>query len=289
MNLGTISATDRATRTLAVGAVLLGALVLLLAGNPVNAGAVVGPTDLTMTKTDSADPAVSGSNFTYTLRVNNTGAGDATAVTVTDALPSQVDYVSATPSQGTCNKAGNTVTCALGQVNAGANATVSIVVKAKKNGTASNTATVASPEDTNAANNSDTETTVISKKGGKVKASCATPTITGTAGNDVINGTPGNDVIRGLAGNDAIFAGGGGDLICADLGADRVVGGPGADVMIGGLGPDVLLGSSGKDTIRGKGGRDRLRGQLGNDLLNGGRGVDSCKGGAGRDVLRSCP
>jgi uncharacterized repeat protein (TIGR01451 family) len=264
---------------------LIGASIIGTGG----AAAVVGPTDLVLTKTDSADPVAQNANLTYTIRVNNAGAGDATAVTVTDTLPSQVDYVSATPSQGTCNRAGSTVTCALGQVNAGVTATVSIVVKAKKTGTASNTATVTSPEDTTPANNSDTETTVISKKSGKVKASCATPTITGTAGNDVINGTSGNDVIRGFAGNDAIFAGGGGDLICSDTGADRVVGGPGADTMIGGLGPDVLLGSSGKDTIRGKGGRDRLRGQLGNDLLNGGRGVDNCKGGAGRDVLRKCP
>lgn len=290
MGFGTVATTRRATRALAGGAVLLGALVVLLAGEPRSAGAVVGPTDLVLTKSDSADPVVQGNNFTYTIQVRNQGVNDASAVVVTDTLPSQVSYVSSATTAGTCSRAGSTVTCNLGQVNAGITVTATIVVEAKKSGTASNTASLTSVDDTNAANNQDTETTVISKKGkGKNKASCAAPTISGTAGNDTLVGTNGSDVIRGFAGADLIFGNGGNDLICANLGADKVVSGPGGDTVVGGPGPDRLFGGTGGDLLKGKAGRDRLRGQIGKDTLSGGRGRDNCKGGAGRDTLISCP
>jgi uncharacterized repeat protein (TIGR01451 family) len=278
--LGTISA--------AVGTVVL-ALVVYVAG----AGANPGDVDFQITKTDSPDPVVQGNNLTYTIKVTNpnlTGGADATNVVVTDPLPSGVDYVSATG--GTCNKAGSTVTCDQGTVTAGSTATVTIVVKTKKDGTLSNTATVASPEDNTLNNNSATATTTVSKKPGKqkkAKASCATPTITGTPGNDVINGTNAGDVIVTFEGNDQVFAGGGKDLVCTGAGADLVLGGPGGDTVIGGGGPDTLKGNGGGDLLKGKNGRDRLRGQAGNDTLNGGKKRDSCKGGAGSDTLLACP
>ena len=271
------------------------ALVLALVGLP-GASAAEGPTDLSVTKNDSADPVVKGSNFTYTITVSNLGTGgtaDATNVTVVDTLPSQVKFVSANPSGGTCQRQGSTVTCNLGTVIAGGTATVAIVVEAQTQGTASNLATVtAALADTNAANNQDTETTAIVNKGNAAKkrnASCATPTISGTAGNDVLIGTSGADVIRAFSGDDQVFAGGGRDLICADLGADLVSGGPKGDTVIGGGGPDRLIGNTGGDLLKGKKGRDRLRGNFGNDVLNGGRGTDNCKGGPGRDTLRRCP
>ncbi|MBP9663810.1 MAG: DUF11 domain-containing protein, partial [Pyrinomonadaceae bacterium] len=43
--------------------------------------------DLVVTKTDSADPVVEGSQFTYTIRVQNNGPDTATNVTVSDPLP----------------------------------------------------------------------------------------------------------------------------------------------------------------------------------------------------------
>jgi uncharacterized repeat protein (TIGR01451 family) len=289
--------TTAGTRSLGPRLLILGALaaaLVALVGPLGGASAAPGPTDLSVTKNDSADPVVKGSQFTYTIQVRNLGAGgtaDATNVTVVDTLPSQVDFVSATPSGGTCQHAAGAVTCNLGQVNAGITATVTIAVKAKRQGTASNLVTVTSPEDTNPANNQDTETTSILTKGKakKLKASCATPTISGTAGNDVLTGTNRADVIRAFAGDDQVFAGGGKDLICADLGADLVSGGPKADTIIGGGGPDRLVGNTEGDVLKGKKGRDRLRGNFGNDFLNGGRGRDSCKGGPGQDVLRRCP
>jgi uncharacterized repeat protein (TIGR01451 family) len=279
---------------------ILSALAALFAlvGSPATADP--GPTDLSLTKNDSADPVVRGSNFSYTIQVMNLGAGgtaDAENVTVVDPLPSQVDFVSATASSGTCSQAAGTVTCNLGTLLAGTAASVTITVKADRAGTATNVATVSTttPGEMNAANNQDTETTVIQNKpkgkakGKKGKASCATPTISGTAGNDTLVGTNRADVIRAFAGNDQVFAGDGKDLICADLGADFVSGGPKNDTAIGGGGPDRLVGKAGSDTLKGKKGRDRLRGNFGNDFLNGGRGRDSCKGGPGQDTLRRCP
>lgn len=276
----------------AAGAVFA-ALVLAMVGAG-GAAAAIGPTDLVLTKSDSVDPAVHQDNFTYTIQVRNQGANDASAVVVTDNLPSEVDYVSSSTSAGSCQRAGSAVTCNLGQVNAGVTVTATIVVKAKKTGTTSNTASLTSVDDTDAANNQDTETTVINKKptGKKPKAknaSCAAPTVSGTAGNDTLVGTAGADVIRGFAGNDQVFGNGGNDLICVNLGADRVVGGTGADTIVGGPGRDRLIGGGGGDVLKGATGRDVLRGQRGNDALNGGRNRDSCKGGSGRDSLTRCP
>jgi uncharacterized repeat protein (TIGR01451 family) len=259
------------------------------------ASAAVGATDLSLSKTDTADPVTVGDTFGYVITAKNDGTMDAGDVKITDPLPSRVAYVSATPSSGSCQKSGSKVTCDLGQVNAGASASVTIMVKASKSGTASNTASLTSADDTNAANNVATQTTVINKKPAapkpprKLAPSCARPTIVGTPGNDVLQGTTHADIIVGLGGNDQIFGNRGNDLICAGPGADFVDGGPGKDVIIGGRGPDRLFGGDGADVIRGKNGRDRLFGQGGDDLLNGGAGRDRCKGGPGANTILNCP
>jgi uncharacterized repeat protein (TIGR01451 family) len=288
-------ASMRRTAGIAVAGALA-ALTVGLIGGTGGASAAVGDTDLSMTKADTADPVTVGDTFGYVLTVKNEGANDAADVITTDTLPSLVSYVSSTPSAGTCEKSGSKVTCDLGQVNAGASASVTITVKAAKNGTASNTGSLTSANDTNAANNLDTETTVINKKPStpkpkkpKGKASCATPTIVGTAGDDVLQGTSHSDVIVSFTGNDQVFAGGGNDLVCTDGGFDFVDGGSGKDVVNGGSGPDRLLGSDGGDTLKGKNGRDKLLGGPGDDLLNGGKKRDKCKGGPGRNVLLRCP
>src|SRR6185436_12898559 len=50
--------------------------------------------ELAITKTDSPDPVVSGSNVTYTIVVTNNGPGLAQSVVVTDNLPGTVTFVS---------------------------------------------------------------------------------------------------------------------------------------------------------------------------------------------------
>jgi uncharacterized repeat protein (TIGR01451 family) len=290
-----------APRLIGICGVLAGTLVLALIGHTGGAAAAPGPTDLSITKTDSPDPVVQGDNLTYTIRVTNNGTGgtaDAETVVVTDNLPASkdVDFVSATSTAGTCQRMGDAVTCDLGTITAGGNKTVTIVVKTKKSGTLSNTASVAALlPDTNDANNSATAATTVNKPGKapqkqkKGKASCATPTIVGTAGDDVITGTSAGDVIVTYEGNDQVFAGGGGDLICSGAGADEVFGQDGGDTVIAGGGPDLANGGKSGDVLKGKAGRDRLKGKSGNDLLNGGKNRDVCKGGSGRDTLKRCP
>lgn len=280
-------------RLVGIVAIALGTLLLALIAQTGGAAAAVGPTDLSLTKSDSPDPVVQGNNLTYTITVHNLGANDASGVTVTDMLPTQVTYVSSSATAGSCQKTGNTIKCDLGQVNAGTTQTVTIVVTAAKAGSISNTATVASANDTNAANNSDTEATTVTKPSAppkkKGRASCATPTITGTLGDDSITGTPQADVIVTYTGNDTVFGGGGADLICTGAGADTVFGQGGGDTVIGGSGPDRLVGGTSGDLLKGKNGRDRLKGNAGNDTLNGGKKHDLCKGGSGHNVLISCP
>ena len=52
--------------------------------------------DLSIVKTDSADPVETGTNLTYTFTVSNAGPGSASGVTLTDTLPSGVTFVSST-------------------------------------------------------------------------------------------------------------------------------------------------------------------------------------------------
>lgn len=72
-----------------------------------------------------------GETFTYTITVTNEGPNLATDVQLSDPLPGQVDFLGPiTASQGSCNNAGDVVTCALGEIPVGATVTVSFAVTA---------------------------------------------------------------------------------------------------------------------------------------------------------------
>ena len=64
--------------------------------------------------------------MTYTLKVKNTGPGDAENVVVTDALPSGMTFLSASAP---CTQSGGTVTCELGTLGSGDTETLTIKVK----------------------------------------------------------------------------------------------------------------------------------------------------------------
>jgi uncharacterized repeat protein (TIGR01451 family) len=86
--------------------------------------------DLAVDLADAPDPVAVRSPLTYTIVVTNTGPLEATGVTVTNLLPVAATFVSATSSQGTCANSGGTVTCDLGTIPGGSNATVTIVATA---------------------------------------------------------------------------------------------------------------------------------------------------------------
>src|SRR5439155_1710986 len=119
--------------------------------------------DLSVTISDNPDPVVAGALLTYTVTVSNNGFEPARGVSLTDTLDRNVRFRSATASQGRCSAKGTTVSCALGDIGDGGSATVAIVVRPTKNGTVTNTASVAAvaPADPDTSNNTASETTTV--------------------------------------------------------------------------------------------------------------------------------
>lgn len=121
-----------------------------------------GLADLSLAKVGSPDAVLPDQNITYNLTVTNNGPSDASGVTLTDNLPSNVSFVSASP---VCSLGGSTVTCSLpGNLASGANSSVSIVVKVNSSatGTVVNPASVTSSvTDLNSTNNSASDSTLI--------------------------------------------------------------------------------------------------------------------------------
>ncbi len=116
--------------------------------------------DVAVAMTDSPDPVTTGTSLSYSITVTNNGPDDAAGVTMTDTLPSGTSFVSVTPSQGSCNSAGGTVSCALGNLNNTASATVTVVVTPNAAGSIDNTAQVSATEiDNDTGNNSASVTT----------------------------------------------------------------------------------------------------------------------------------
>ncbi|MGB7922169.1 MAG: hypothetical protein WCF57_02870, partial [Pyrinomonadaceae bacterium] len=120
--------------------------------------------DLSVTKSDLADPVMLGEQINYHIEVKNNGPSNATGVVLTDRMASSSTFISANPSVGTCAPPVNgKVICQLGNMLNGATVTVDIVVKSKGNpNTIFDTASVAANEaDPNMGNNEASESTRI--------------------------------------------------------------------------------------------------------------------------------
>ncbi len=70
-------------------------------------------TELKIEKDDLADPVLAGETVTYSIEVTNLGPSTDDNVTITDALPTGLTFVS-TDDPTNCSNAANTVTCAAG-------------------------------------------------------------------------------------------------------------------------------------------------------------------------------
>ncbi|TDI48065.1 MAG: DUF11 domain-containing protein, partial [Acidobacteria bacterium] len=85
-----------------------------------------GPPVLTVSKIDSPDPVAAGSNITYTISYSNTGGTAATGVVITDTVPVNTTFVSAT--DGGTESVG-VVTWNIGALAAGGSGSVQMVVQ----------------------------------------------------------------------------------------------------------------------------------------------------------------
>ena len=129
---------------------------------------VLARADVTVSKTANPDPVAAGQNLTYVITASNNGPSRADSVSISDTLPLNVTFVSATPSAGSCpttpganvtTTGGNqTIACNLGNISNGSQQTVTVVVRPNtvtRGTTLTNSVTVATTTtETNAGNNS---------------------------------------------------------------------------------------------------------------------------------------
>lgn len=131
------------------------------------------------------NPVAVGANINLLLVVRSDGPGPATNVVVTDPLPPNAVFVSATPQQGRCAQSGQTVTCALGNLAVGAITNIRLVLQATSAAagtTLVNTATVAANElDVDPSDNTASATIFVLAPPATVPPDTATPTATSTA------------------------------------------------------------------------------------------------------------
>lgn len=90
--------------------------------------------DLSVSTTDAPDPVLSGASLVYTLSVTNAGPSSATDLVLTDTLPAQAVYVSASGTGWSCNHAAGAVTCTRAAAAIGPVPDVTITVTAPAQG-----------------------------------------------------------------------------------------------------------------------------------------------------------
>jgi len=239
-----------------------------------------------------------GATLTYTVTVTNNGPGDAQTVTLTDPLPANTGFVSASAVAGWTSVnplpgSPGTVSYAVAALAPGASGSFTIRVQVNGNapaGPISDTATVSgSPPDLNLANNSKTALATLVLSGAALFPDPVNPALTdlvvsGTAASDSILFVPGvggtvsaylNGVLLGNfapTGRIVAYGQAGNDFICVSplitLPA-FLYGGPGNNILVAGGGNSVLVGGTGNDTLRSGRGRNILIGGAGSNSLNG--------------------
>ncbi len=118
--------------------------------------------DLVVTKSDGASTYTPGSNVAYTIGVTNAGPNANTGFTVTDVLPANTTFVSATAG---CVNVSGTVTCTSAglALNGSTSWTITVLPASGRTGNLVNTASIGTTNtmDPNPANNTATDTDTI--------------------------------------------------------------------------------------------------------------------------------
>jgi uncharacterized repeat protein (TIGR01451 family) len=118
--------------------------------------------DLALGMSATPDPVIVGNNITFAVTATNRGPSAATGVMVTNPVPPNASFVSATTSQGSCSNYSGTVVCSLGTLTNGASATMNLTLRPTLAGTLPNSASVsASQPDNNITNNSAAYTAAV--------------------------------------------------------------------------------------------------------------------------------
>ncbi|MCP4655721.1 MAG: DUF11 domain-containing protein, partial [bacterium] len=119
--------------------------------------------DLAVTMSDAADPITVGEDLTLTLTVTNNGPEEVPSVIVFGTLPGSFEPARLSPSQGVCATApcAEGLICALGALDAGQDATVTIEVTPLVAGTGTSTAFAPALGDPDLDNNLATRTTTV--------------------------------------------------------------------------------------------------------------------------------
>jgi uncharacterized repeat protein (TIGR01451 family) len=118
--------------------------------------------DLAVTMTAAPNPVLAGAPLTYTINVINHGPDIANNIIVSDTLPTNVTFVSATPSQGTASQSGGLMLANLGSLGGNGTASMTIVVQPNHGGSVTNTVSVSSDAaDPDTSNNTASQTTSV--------------------------------------------------------------------------------------------------------------------------------
>jgi LPXTG-site transpeptidase (sortase) family protein len=102
-----------------------------------------GTPNISITKSVSPSEARTGQNFSFTIKVSNSGTAPVTNVTVNDSLSSYLDIRSATTTKGTAttNSSTRTVVVTIGTLNSNETVTITIIARVNNNATSTFTLT----------------------------------------------------------------------------------------------------------------------------------------------------
>ncbi|MEE8522863.1 MAG: DUF11 domain-containing protein, partial [Thermoanaerobaculia bacterium] len=103
--------------------------------------------DLSITKSDLADPVVAGATLTYVIDVDHAGPSTANTISVVDTLPAGTSFLGAAGTGWACAEAGGVVTCTRDSLAVGPAPTLTITTTApSQGGVVTNTVAVSAGE-----------------------------------------------------------------------------------------------------------------------------------------------